>query len=180
MKKKVGLGIGFGLIMLISIMIVIMVSVSVNYKPVFASPDSITIRNEGGKEAFLTHEINTEIYDETMKLFEQSFTRSYLSAFFAGQTGNTADVIETKNIQTFNDYKITFGFTEKQTLTVNNVAKEQKYKKIIFEVKNSGTFVQLNLYFQQDANPLYYYVLTTYANQTELYKYLDTLVYMSN
>lgn len=180
MKKKIGLGISFGLLLLISIMVVVMVSVSVNYKPVFASPDSITIRNKGNKEVFYTEAVNKEIYDETMKLFNQSFSRSYLSAILSGQTGNNADVTQTKNIQVFSDYKVTFGFTEEQTLKINNVAKEQKYNKIIFEVKNSGTFFQLNLYFQQAANSSFYYALTTYANQTELYKYIETLVYMSN
>lgn len=179
MKKKLGLGITLGMIALLSVMVVIMVMVPVNYKPEISLPNRIAVLNSENKQHLCTETENKEIYDETMELFEQSFSRSFLSALFAGQlSGTTEKVPETNTLQNFSGYKITFKYNEPQTLIVNGKSPEHKFNKMILEVKETNAYRQLTVYFQQATNSKFYYYITTYANQSALFEYLDTLDYL--
>jgi len=179
MKKKLGLGIVLGLIALLSAMVVIMVMIPVNYKPEISSPNRIAVLNSENREHLCTETENSEIYDETIKLFEQSFSRSFLSALFAGQLGGTTEKIpETNTLQDFTGYKVTFKYNEPQTLIVNGKSSGHKFNKMILEVKEINAYRQLTVYFQQTTNSKFYYYITTYANQSELFEYLNTLDYL--
>lgn len=181
MKKKIGLGIGLGLIAILSILIVVAVVVPVNYKPAILAPDRITVydnKNSENKSMFCSPSQNLEIYEKISTHFEQSFTRSYLSALFAGQLSGEVKVSQVTTLQTFSNFKVVFKYNNEQTLTVNGVTSVHKYNKIILEVKNVDSYREMNIYFQQVANPDYYYLLTTYANQNSFFEYLNTLNYL--
>lgn len=176
MKKKIGILIGLSLVGLLIITVVTMTLVQVNYKPEMQSPDSIIIHTNSNKSLFASPETSKEVYDKTIEYFEQSFGRSFLSAFFAGQVNDSSKVIETNELQSFPDYKIIFKYDEGQTLNDEN----EKYNSIIISVTNSSEYQEINIYYNQVASSSYYYLQTTFAKQNELFNYLETLTYHSN
>lgn len=179
MKKKIGLGIVLGLVALLSAMVVIMVIIPVNYKPAISAPNRIAVINVDSEQHLCTPDENKEIYDETLNLFEQSFSRSFLSALFAGQLGGSPEKIpQTDVLPSFTGYRITFKYNESQTLIVNGKSSEHLFDRAILEVKKTDSYRQITIYFQQVTNSKYYYYLTTFANQSALYDYLDTLDYL--
>ena len=111
MKKKIGIAVGFGFLALIAVAVIIMATIQVNYKPEIANPTVITITNSNNKNITLTQEENEKIYNEVLSQFENSYTRSYLSALFAGQTSNEKDAIQTNNLENFNSYKVVFNYS---------------------------------------------------------------------
>lgn len=174
MKKKIGIFIGLALVALLVITVVVMTIVQVNYKPEIAVPNSITILNNEGKSVYSSPDHSDEVYDETLKHFEQSFSRSFLSAFFAGQVNNSLNVVETTELQSFTNYKITLKYEENQVLK----EKEEKYNNIIIGVTNSAEYQEISIYFQQAASTNYYYVLKTFVKQNVFFDYLETLTYL--
>ena len=105
--------------------------------------------------------------------FEKSYSRSFLSALFAGQVGNDAKavLIDSNKIDTFTQYKITFSYTSEQSLTVQNETKEKTYNKIEFAVEDSESFENSKIYFKVSEN--YYYELSTMSNQQSFFKFLE-------
>jgi len=174
MKKKIGIFIALTLIALLVMTVIIMAVVQVNYKPEIAVPNSITILNNEGKSVYSSPDHSKEVYDKTLQHFEQSFGRSFLSAFFAGQVNSSLNVVETTELQSFTDYKITLKYEENQVLK----EKEEKYNNIIIGVTNSAEYQEVSIYFQQAASTNYYYVLTTFSKQNIFFEYLETLIYL--
>ncbi|MDD3862472.1 MAG: hypothetical protein PHV79_01260, partial [Clostridia bacterium] len=82
--------------------------------------------------------------------------------------------VETTELQSFTDYKITLKYEENQVLK----EKEEKYNNIIIGVTNSAEYQEISIYFQQAASTNYYYVLKTFVKQNVFFDYLETLTYL--
>jgi len=181
MKKRLSILISLALVALISVAVIVMVLVQVNYKPQINEPNSVIVTQNGSDNPpTFTKTENLETFKEILSQYEQSFTRSYLSAFFAGQVSGDAVVTqisaENFNNLTFTDFKVEFSFSSDQTLTSNGQDLAKKYNKIIFEVSDNSIYKELIIYFNQVVeNPTNYYVVSTYALQNGFYDYLETL-----
>lgn len=178
MRKRLGIFISLVITAVISIGIIIMVLVQVNYKPIINDPYAINVYESESEYFTLTKAGNESSFNEVMSEYENSFARSFLSAFFAGQvSGNT--LITQISDEDFDDllftgYKIEFSYSSAQTLQANGQDLLKTYNKIIFEVNNYSTYNELTIYFEQTTSDNYY-VLTTYAIQNSFYDYLVTL-----
>ena len=180
MKKRLSILISLALVALISISVIVMVLVQVNYKPQISEPISVIVTQNGGDNPpTFTKTENLETFNEILNQYEQSFTRSYLSAFFAGQVSGNAVVTQISAASfddlTFTAFKVEFSYSADQTLTSNGQDLAKKYNKIIFEVSDNAIYKELKIYFNQVLDSSNYYVLSTYALQNSFYDYLETL-----
>lgn len=182
MSKKLISFISLGLVALIAVIITIMYLIPVNYSPKINNPDSIIVYESKTSNVGTFQEKNEssqENYRKILTEFNNSFTRNYLSALFAGQTSGAIN--QTKNgflyyespTSSMDRYLI-FTYTEPQTLVINNVEQEKTFTKIYMEIKSSNSYVLTSLYFQvSDASN--YLLLQTYANQNNLYNLITDL-----
>ena len=176
MKKKISIAVGFGILAILAVAVIIMASIQVNYKPQIANPTVISITNANSKNITLTEEENEKIYNEVLTQFENSFTRSYLSALFAGQTSNENDAIQTNNLENFNSYKVVFNYSNNpQDLTINGETKPQKYSQIIFGVSDFEGYQKINVYFKHSTSSTVYYLLETFTSQSNFFDYLENI-----
>ncbi len=180
MKKKIGIAIAFTLIFVIAVAVIVMVCVKVNYKPEIINPTTITVLNSEKKSITLTED-NENLYNQLIDEFEKSFTRTYLSALFAGQTFNNSKVIliDGNKIENFEHYKITFNYSNNpQSLIVDGIEQPQQYSQIVFGVSEFDGYQQINIYFKhsiQTGQVDKYYSLTTYSSQKNFYDFLNSI-----
>ncbi|MDD4816224.1 MAG: hypothetical protein PHQ62_03740 [Clostridia bacterium] len=174
MKKRLSMLISLGLVALISVGVIVMFLIQVNYKPQINEPNSIVV-NDGST---FTKTGNATYFNEIIAQYEKSFTRSYLSAFFAGQVSGNTSVYELSNTDfnnlSFSEYKIEFYYSSAQTLQENGQNLLRTYDKIIFSVNDNAIYKEIKLYFKQ-MNETNYYVVTTYAIQNNFFDYLENL-----
>jgi len=180
LKKKIGTLISMGVVAILAITIITMVIIPVNYKPIIANPASISIRNSNNDNGLYTTTNTNHInyINNILEKFENSFTRSYLSALFAGQINSTLIITQSSSIESFSSYKLTFNYNTAQTLTVNGISQTHTYDKVIFSVSDTTGYNEINIYFQQTVNDDQYYVMKTFASQSVLFDYLETLDYL--
>lgn len=180
MKKKLGTLISLGVVALLSIAVIILYLVPVNYTPLVANPNYIVVNKTETTSGTFTNAVNETQYNEIITEFNQSFTRSLLSAIFAGQTTGGLNQSATGELPSTTTIDLTtyvsFRYNEAQTLIINSHEQSLKFTEMIFAVSDSSIYDQVTIYFKQNVTGTSYYKLTTYALQVNFYDYIQDLV----
>lgn len=148
-----------------------------SYIRVFASDGQIETALKGSAK-----------YDYIMEKYEQSFDSTLLSSLFQGRafaSPSIADKYHTLNVASLvdeNEYYLEFCYDAPQTVTFNGEEyqddDDNKYLTIMIQVKDSSVLSEIKLYARYGAAGTVdysYYNYTTYAAQSELFAYLQTL-----
>lgn len=187
MKKILSI-VALTLIAILASSIIVFSCVDKDYNPNLENPDYIKIFvDSSSSEAYFndnTNEENQKVYNETLRLYNESFKQKMMSAIFNGTLfeNPTISKLSPKKNSFSTGIYINFHYNEKQILKLNNdvyTYKTEKttetnieYNDLYIEVKDSENLTTFNIYVQKLNSSYYYYHYTVRAKQADLYNYL--------
>lgn len=176
-KSKIIIIIVMALVALLAVATIILSVVKIEYSPSLNKPTYIAVSTANGSGSFPQ---DNENFDKILTEYNNSYSRSILSAVFAGQTSNAINKTANGTLPTVNSFPTTttyikFKFNEPQELTIADKVLPSHYTEILVEVGNSASFVKTSVYYKQDTSTTAYYLLETYANQANLYEFINSL-----
>lgn len=193
MKKLLSI-IALCLIAIIAGTIVIFAVVDKDYNLNLTKPDYIEIKinnNSNAQSYYADDEFadRQAVYNEVMKLYNESFKQKIMSAIFGG-TISSKPTIQKQYSTSFlsSGTFIIFNYEDEQELMLNGKSYEHKkadgtiseknikYKTLYVEVKDSTAMTDFNIYvkYENSSNSTAsYYRYTVKAQQSKLYQYLQ-------
>lgn len=178
MTKKLGSIIALGVVALIALVVVILYVIPVNYAPNLRQPNSIIVQQSSTQSATVLKEENKKMYDKIMSEFNDSLTRSLLSAIFAGQNSGGLNISANgvlPTITTIPNAEVQIQLTySAQDLVINNKTQPRKITSVIYQINDTKTYQKTMIYFEQEGGAGYYQY-ATYAMQSGLYDYITSL-----
>lgn len=185
MKKILSI-VALCLIAVLAGVIIIFAVVDKDYNLNLQSPDYIQICiNKASNENVESYDKNDailerkDIYNNVMKLYNESFTQKIMSGIFQGIIFDKTEIVYQYSTNFLsNGTFIAFNYNDEQILKLNGEVYTYKnntnikYKTLYVEVKDTNAMTDIYIYVKSmDANNSYYrYVVK--AEQSELYNYL--------
>lgn len=175
------------LIAILAGVIIIFAVVDKDYNLNLSSPDYIQVCiNKASNENVESYDKNDaiserkEVYNNVMKLYNESFKQKIMSGIFQGIIFDKTEIVYQYTSDSFltNGTFIAFNYNDEQTLKLNGKVYTYKnktnikYKTLWVEVKDTTAMSDIYIYVKSiDADNSYYrYVVK--AEQSELYNYL--------
>lgn len=185
-KKIVGMSLLLALVAVI-ITIAVLSFVPQNYNFNFNAPDSIEIHtsNSNSTQNKIFVQKDSKVYNEIMKLYNESFSSKILTSMLQGKLNKKIEVTEGyKSISSLSGPYMVFCYSTSQKMTLNgkeyqpDIISDNNYIEVVIEVNNSLNLTEINAYFKYRDTGLnnYSYVhFSTLAAQSNLYNYIENL-----
>ena len=178
MSKKLGSIIALGVIALLAVVVVVLYLIPVNYAPKLKNPNSIIVQQSSTLNATVLKENDKKIYNNLMNKFEESLTRSLLSAIFAGQSSGGTNVTDNgvlPSTASIPNAEVQIVLTyNAQKLVIDGKEQPRKVTNVIYQLSDTKTYQPATIYFQQEDGSAYY-EYKTFAMQSNLYDYVMSL-----
>lgn len=187
MKKILSIG-ALCLIAVLAAVIIIFAVVDKNFNPNLQTPDYIQICiNKTSNANVESYDKNDEIserkdiYNNVMKLYNDSFNQKIMSGIFQGIVfSDTTIVRQGTSVSSLlsGGTFIAFNYNDTQILKLNgkvysyNNETNIEYRTLYVEVKNSSAMTDINIYVKKIDSDYSYYRFVVKAEQAELYDYL--------
>lgn len=194
MKKVLSI-VALCLIAVLAGVIILFACIDKSYNPKIQEPDYIQIYiNKTSGQNVESYYKNDEfsdrqaIYDNVMKLYNQSFNQKVMSGIFQGILFDNAKIVrESKSLSTLTGTYIAFNYSELQTLKLNGKVYTYKngtttetniqFKTLWVEVKDVDAMSDINIYVeyynQNSSSETSKYKYVVKAQQSDLYDYIQ-------
>mgnify|MGYP006325883479 CR=1 FL=1 len=194
MKKVLSI-IALCLIAVLAGAIILFACIDKSYNPKIQEPDYIKIYiNKTSGQNVESYYKNDEfsdrkaVYDNVMKLYNESFNQKIMSGIFQGILFEDAKIVkESKSLSTLTGTYIAFNYNELQTLKLNGevytykngttTETNIKFNTLYVEVKDTTAMSDINIYVeyynQSSSSETSRYKYVVKAEQSDLYKYIQ-------
>lgn len=176
-KNKIIIIVAMALVAVLAATTIILSVVKINYAPQISKPSIIYVKTSNDDGSFTE---TNENFDKILEEYNKSYTRSVMSAIFAGQNSTAINLTENGTLPTVNQVPaaenlIRLKYEEPQVLKINGKELDGKFKEVYVQVSNNASFAVTEVYFKQNSDVTAYYLLKTYANQAGLYELIQSL-----
>ena len=194
MKKVLSI-VALCLIAVLAGAIILFACIDKSYNPKIQEPDYIKIYiNKTSGQNVESYYKNDEfsdrkaVYDNVMKLYNESFNQKIMSGIFQGILFEDAKIVkESKSLSTLTGTYIAFNYNELQTLKLNGEVYTYKngtttetniqFNTLYVEVKDTTAMSDINIYVeyynQSSSSETSRYKYVVKAEQSDLYKYIQ-------
>ena len=187
--KKVFSIIGFAVLAIIVLAVLVFAIVPKSYMPDIKLPgkELSGIMFEVPDNSAQKRNVQAEDYDEFVNKYQNAFKQTMLTDLFSGILFKSPTVSGPKKSEfspSFTGYKLIIFYNDPQTLKVNGKdyyyggsQNPVTYKFAYLDITETNSFSTVNIYILTEENSKdVYYVISTYANFSELYKFGDKIV----
>ncbi len=161
--------------------------VKVSYKPEIANPE---IYYAQSNNEYITgdKQLNTKVYDEINKAFNDAFKENLLSSLFSSRIRAKSRIESSSKLPTFSGYQLRLSYTQEQTIMLNGevykpstntsqtIHYEQIYVDVVAEQGMSTNYIYYEYYSVSSSGVVStkpsYYKQTVVCNFDELYNVL--------
>lgn len=190
-QNKVHFFVSLGIIIFvacIAISLVVCSFIPKNFNINVENPSYIRVYSKENSEFNgTTYSQGTDVYNDIMNLYNDSFKTTVWGALFQGKIAKGVDKSDTYKSDISastlkNGVYIEFVYDTEQKLMFNGKeytpeinSSAKTYYSIAIEVKDSSNLTEVNAYVEYKQNDSSYFRYVTYAAQADLYNYINNL-----